>query len=76
MYWMQQVCTFSCVSGLLTLSTSPIHAVLLVYFEQEYYNVSEDEGVLSACVVLEGMTERDVMVNVSTQDVTAVGRLG
>ncbi len=47
--------------------------VVEVRLEQLDYSVSEDDGFLEGCVVLDGEIERTVQVELSTEDVTATG---
>ncbi len=47
--------------------------VVEVRLEQLEYSVSEDDGFVEGCVVLDGEIERNVQVELSTEDVTATG---
>ena len=44
-------------------------------FEQNAYPVSEGDGSVTVCINLNNTIERNVMVTVSTQAVTAQGKL-
>ena len=37
------------------------------------YTVSEDDGIIEVCVVLNGMIQRSVEFELSTEDNTAIG---
>ncbi len=44
-----------------------------VTFNEDSFTVTEADGFVETCIVLEGLIERDVVVNVSTLDLTAKG---
>jgi len=47
--------------------------VVIVSLDEASYNVSEEDGFVSGCVVLKGFIERNVVVNLFTEDDTATG---
>ena len=59
-----------------------IDSVILAYptavtvgFQVESYTVIEDEGTLEVCVDVSGERERDISVNLTTNEGTALGGL-
>lgn len=42
-----------------------------LFLEEDSYTVSEAEGFIEICAVLEGMIARSIMVNITTMDDTA-----
>ena len=53
---------------------SSMHAVLLAQLDMPD-DVTEDDGVIQACVVLNRQPDVDVTVTINTQDVTATGEI-
>ena len=53
------------------------HIILFLVVEarldQLNYTVSEDDGIIEVCVVLNGMIHRSVEFELSTEDNTAIG---
>ena len=41
--------------------------------QQQMYTVREGSGPLSVCIEINGTTEREVIINVSTEEVSAQG---
>ena len=47
--------------------------VVTAFLDEDGYTVSETDGALEVCVVLDGFIDREVTVNLSTVDETAIG---
>ena len=45
----------------------------MAFLDEDGYTVSEVVGTLEVCVVLDGFIDREVTVNLSTVDGTAIG---
>ena len=45
----------------------------MAFLDQDKYTVSEAVGTLEGCAVLEGFIDREVTINLSTVDGTAIG---
>ena len=50
-----------------------IFIVVTAFLDEDEYTVSEADGALEVCVVLDGFIDREVTVNLSTVDETAIG---
>ena len=50
-----------------------IFIVVTSFLDEDGYTVSEIVGTLEVCVVLDGFIDREVTVNLSTVDETAIG---
>lgn len=50
-----------------------IPAVVMVAWEQQMYEIFEDQGMQNVCVILTGETERAVQIGIETTDGTATG---
>ena len=50
-----------------------IFIVVTAFLDEDGYTVSEIVGALEVCVVLDGFIDREVTVNLSTVDETAIG---
>lgn len=50
-----------------------ISAALLALIEQRNYYISEANEVMEICVILEGMIETEVIVNITSQSDSAIG---
>jgi len=48
-------------------------AVINVGLQDTEHSINEQSGVVTVCAVLDGETERDLQVTLSTQSNTAVG---
>lgn len=48
---------------------------MAVSFQQDTYTIIEGDGEVEVCVVLDGVINRDVAVELSTQDGTAGGQI-
>ena len=47
--------------------------VVTAFLDEDGYTVSEVVGALEVCVVLDGFIDREVTINLSTVDETAIG---
>ena len=50
-----------------------IFIVVTAFLDEDGYTVSEVDGALEVCVVLDGFIDREVTVNLSTVNGTAIG---
>ena len=50
-----------------------IHAVVYVSIEEAQYSIDEDISSVSVCVEIEGRSDSDVVVLLSTENGTALG---
>ena len=58
---------------LVVLTANFVYAALLAFIDQLNYFTAEDSEALEVCVVLEGMTEKNVNIHFSTHDNSANG---
>ena len=47
--------------------------VVTAFLDEDGYTVSEADGALEVCVILNGFIDREVTINLSTVDETAIG---
>ena len=47
------------------------YSALLAFFDESSYTVNETDNVIEVCVVLEGLTERNSVIVLSTQNGSA-----
>ena len=47
--------------------------MVTAFLDKDEYTVSEVEGTIEVCVILDGFIDREVTVNLSTVDGTAIG---
>ena len=68
-------CHQDVASDWMRLSILFLSAVVTVRLENTSYRTSEEFGSVTVCAVLEGSTERDLLVTLSTLSNSAAGQL-
>ena len=53
--------------------TYTLYLVVNISFEEARYNVNEEDGFIEGCVVLSGLIQREIMVDLFTFDGSAIG---
>ena len=61
------------VSGILFVRTRTTILDVAVGFDQPSYNISEGAGLLNVCAILTGVADREVLVTLTTMEISAEG---
>ena len=49
------------------------YLVVNISFEEARYNINEEDGFIEGCVVLSGLIQREIMIDLLTFDGSAIG---